>query len=102
MKPTTAVVCKLRVVTFEEMGAVVARCPELHISNHGATREEATERLAGSVEMFFDLCAEKGTLFDVLRERGVLHARVPPDEQGQVLEVPIPLMALENARRAAG
>ena len=102
MTQFTGVVCRLRVETQEEEGAFVARSPELRMSNHGATPEEAKANLALSLRMFFDICAEKGTLFKVLRERGVQHAEIPPNEQDRVLEVPIPVMALENARRTVG
>lgn len=95
------VICRLSVEFHDEFGEIVARCPELRISNHGKTQDEARGSLFRSVSKFFDVCAENGTLFEVLNERKVTHAEVISDNE-PTLDVPIPVQAWENSRRTAG
>lgn len=100
MSKQTGVICRLSMKISEEMGAFVARCGELGISNHGKTMEQAQDNLQKSVELYFEVCAEKGTLFSVLSEKGVLYKSYPVEDK-EVIEVPIPVGAMEYARKQA-
>ena len=101
MAQQLGVICRLSIAIFEEEGAIIAKCKDLNISNHGKEREEAIKNLMASVNLYFDVCAEKGTLFKVLSERGVLHTRRAQEEPDNFIEIPIPPTALKDARNPA-
>jgi len=90
-------VCILSVELRQEGGESIAHCPELRLTDHGKTDEEAESRLRSAVVSFVQICARKGTLFSVLSERGILKMDRHPE---RFIEVPIPVLAFEHARAA--
>jgi hypothetical protein len=87
-------VCILSVEFRTEGSEVTAHCPELQLTDHGATEQQAEERLRASVGGFIRICAKHGTLIKVLQERGVLGMERQPD---RYIQVPVPLVAFETA-----
>lgn len=55
---------------FEEDGVIVALSPELQVSSFGDTLLEAESSIREALELFFEGCANLGTLHEVLEESG--------------------------------
>lgn len=53
---------------YQEGEYVIATSPALKISSFGDSEKEAKEKLQEAIELFFEVCVERGTLLDVLRE----------------------------------
>lgn len=85
-------VCILSVEFGKNGREVTAHCPELRLTDHGATAEQAEARLRAAVSRFVEICAERGTLIRVLRDRGVFSMAGHPEHS---IQVPIPISALE-------
>ena len=82
----------------EREGYVSAFCPELNLRDHGENQEEATAQLMKSIWLFMRVCASKGTLYKVLKERRVLREG---SSSGQVLQIPISWHLFESKRAQA-
>jgi hypothetical protein len=55
------------------------------------------------VSEFFLSCVERGNLIDVLREYHLAHGTpVHPSERNGIMDVPLPLLATQHARRPVG
>jgi len=61
-----------RAEVFEEDGAWVGVCPDLHVSSFGGTPSQAKDSLKEAVEAFLEGCRELQTLEDVLAESGYI------------------------------
>ena len=59
-----------RAEVFEDDGAWVGLCPDLHVSSFGGTPAQAKDSLKEAVEAFLEGCMELQTLEDVLAESG--------------------------------
>ncbi|MFQ5708918.1 MAG: type II toxin-antitoxin system HicB family antitoxin [bacterium] len=55
---------------FEEVGAIIALCPELQVSSFGDTLEEAENSIREALDLFLEGCESLGTLDEVLEESG--------------------------------
>ena len=53
-------------------GCYLSECPQLRIASAGNTVEEAKEALHDAVMGFLQVCSDRGTLVEVLRDRGVV------------------------------
>lgn len=91
-------VCILSVEFSKDGQEIAAHCPELRLTDHGATGQQAEARLRAAVSRYVEICAQQGTLIKVLRERGVLALERQPEH---FIQVPIPVAALEETRSAA-
>lgn len=80
--------CVLSVKIEERSDGVRAFCPELNLVDHGSSVEEAEAQLMKSIWLFMRVCADKGTLYKVLGERGALREG---GESGGIIQIPIPL-----------
>jgi len=96
------IICRLSVEILDEEDKVIARTRELALVDHGKTRDEARKQLMKTVALFFDVCAERGTLLDVLRERDVLHASLPRNATQETIDVPVPLLAFDQRGQSVG
>jgi predicted RNase H-like HicB family nuclease len=85
-------------VQFSRIGEeFIAHCPELRLTDHGATEQQAEARLRAAVTRYVEICVAQGTLIKVLRDRGVLELEGRPEH---FIQVPIPVSALEGTRPA--
>jgi hypothetical protein len=83
-------------VKFEDQGDFfVAHCPELQLRDHGQNREQAEARLMQSIWLFLRVCADKGTLYEVLEQRGAL---IEEPESDHTIQIPLPLYLFAKAR----
>jgi hypothetical protein len=76
---------------------VVARCPELRLTDHGATEEQAEAHLRSAVDLFIRTCIDRGTLYKTLHDRGLLTMDRQP---ARAIHVPIPASALAAQKPA--
>ncbi|MGH7953909.1 MAG: type II toxin-antitoxin system HicB family antitoxin [Limisphaerales bacterium] len=58
------------VVFFKEDNSFIAHCPVLELSTCGATFDEAAAAFDEVLNIFFEECAERGTLDEVLQSCG--------------------------------
>ena len=61
-----------RAEVFEEDGAGLGGCADLHVSSFGGTPDQAKDSLKEAVEAFLEGCKELQTLEDVLAESGYI------------------------------
>lgn len=54
-----------------------AECPQLGILSAGRTVEEARDAIRDAVDGFLQICSERGTLDEVLQDRGVVLDQSP-------------------------
>lgn len=90
---------------FQEEGRYIARCLELHISDHGDTEEEAEENLVKTLMLFFESCLRRGTIEEVLNKMGIPILDIEPGraDTGKIV-VPMPhiFMSRSDASKTAG
>jgi len=60
----------LPVTIFREGDAFVAHTPALDLSTCGSTLKETQRNFSDAVNLFIEVCIEKGTLDDVLADMG--------------------------------
>jgi hypothetical protein len=97
------VVAKIRYEVFQELDLWVARAAQLRLSANGHSPPEAVQNLQEVVSEFFLSCIERGNLIDVLREYHLDHdAPAHPSERNGIMDVPLPLLATQHARRPVG
>ena len=87
--------CILALEIRREETEVIAHCPELRLTDHGRTEQEAESRLRSSIGGFFRICAKNGTLIKVLQDRGILALERQPE---RYIQVPVPLLAFAQSR----
>lgn len=68
---TDSQVVQLYVRTFIEEDRHVARCDALEISDNGDSEDEALDNLANTIGLFFISCTKRGTIAQLLREKGI-------------------------------
>lgn len=102
MRKPLGIICRLSIELTDEDDRVVARTRELDLVDHGKTKDEARKQLMKTVALFFDVCAERGSLLDVLQERNVLHTSLPAGAEQETIEVPVPLLAFEQRGQSVG
>ena len=92
------------VVFFKEGNSFIAHCPVLDLSACGGTFDEASKSFNEMLEIFFEECAARKTLDQVLEscgwtiEKTDSHADIkPPLVVGQ-LQVPISIPSLEECQ----
>jgi hypothetical protein len=90
--------CALTVKFEEQDDFVVAYCPELQLRDHGQDREEAEAQLMRSIWLFLQVCADKGTLYKVLEEKGAL---IEERQSDHTIQMPLPLHLFARARGAS-
>lgn len=56
---------------FRERTVWVAHCPELDLVTHGTSPEDARKALREAIAAFLESCAARGTLEEILKERGL-------------------------------
>ena len=56
----------------DETGSFISYIPKLDLYSAGMTEEEAIQAAQSAVDLFFRTAADKGTLFQVLYETGLL------------------------------
>jgi len=61
---------QLNLQITREDDCFVVYCPDLELSSHGDTPEEAKKNFAEVLDIFFDDITERGTLAEVLQECG--------------------------------
>ncbi|MCY3853342.1 MAG: hypothetical protein OXG03_07225 [Gammaproteobacteria bacterium] len=87
-------------IKTDEVG-YISHCPSLDVFSQGATEEEAINNLLEALKMFLASCYARGTLDEVLRECGFeLCEESEPIEDGHILDVPLSLVAHEQAHAA--
>lgn len=69
-KGHVAIEAELSLKILKEDDCFVAYCPELDLSSHGETIEEAQKNFGEVLSIFFEEIAKKDTLDDVLLECG--------------------------------
>lgn len=94
------IVAKIKFETFQELGLWVARTPALRLSANGASKAEALQNLQELLGEFFVSCIERGNILDVLKAHQVdAVSSVRGGDPEEFVEVPIPLLAADDARR---
>lgn len=73
---------------------IVASCSLLDIHSQGNTEDLAKKNLSEAISLFFTSCFERGTLDEVLKERGfeLMHAVPTPHKsqvKGNYIDVPL-------------
>lgn len=94
---------RLECRTFQEEGKFLARCDDLRISDHGSSEGEAAENLMETIRLFFESCIRRGTIGQVLKDRGIVIQSVDsgsgtlgaPEDQ---VVLPMPWMVLRNSQ----
>ena len=76
---------------FEEDGDYIAYSPVFDVSTQGETHEEAKENLKEALTAFIATCYDQGSLFDVLKESGLMPT---PEFSGNqdLINIPLPLV----------
>ena len=79
----------------EEGAYYVSVCPPLDVYSQGATEEAALVNLAEALHLFMESCFERGTLEEVLKDRGFRpdSSDLEPAEGQRRVRVPLPLVA---------
>ena len=81
----------------------VSSCPPLDVYSQGPDEEAALANLVEALQLFIESCFARGTLEQVLKDRG-FEADTDPErvedgsEDGRMVRVPIPLVAYGEAR----
>ena len=90
------VYCRL----FKEGDWFVADCETLNMSDQGKTEKDALESLKTTLTIFFEMCAEQGNLFAILKDKGIGYSSVVPSStegsEYESLDIPIPLLAVSS------
>lgn len=88
---------QLHFTTKKEDNWIIAYCPKLDVTSQGHTEKEAIQNLIEAVQLFIESCYKRGTLDEVLKDRGFkffLGARESKaKKEDHFLEVPLSLIA---------
>lgn len=62
---------QLDIRTYEKDGVHIARCDALKVSDQGESEDQAVRNLAHTLTLYLETCRQHGTLFKILKQRGV-------------------------------
>lgn len=84
----------------QDGGHFVSFCPPFDVYSQGPDEEAALANLVEALQLFIESCFARGTLEQVLKDRGFEpdDAGPEPAEDGRMVRVPIPLVAHGEAR----
>ena len=106
MKTSVTFRASLPISITKKQKHYVSCCPVLDIWSQGETKEEATENLRETLQLFLIDCYERGTLDKVLKDSGFTAARTPPKKEikhsKHTIDITLPFIIDDRQARCQG